>query len=90
MYVCVQIDRMHAVTRELVQSGYSATTVLSQLSDVLLRLDGMTDVQRAHALQALAHADKALIDGADEELQLMQVRGCRVMLSCVDVADFVF
>ena len=44
-----------------------------ELQTALMTRPGLRDVQRAKVLVALSVADKSLVDGADELLQLLSV-----------------
>jgi replication factor C subunit 2/4 len=61
------------LTQDLINDGYPANQVLSQLHDLIVPLQDMTEVHKATVLTCLAEADKALIDGAGEFLQLLHV-----------------
>ena len=50
-----------------------AQQILLELQTALLRDEGLKDLQRAKVCQVLAEADKNLIDGSDEFLQLIHV-----------------
>lgn len=50
-----------------------AQALLLELQSVLMTKPGLKDVQRAKMLDALSVADKSLVDGADEFLQLLSV-----------------
>ncbi|KAI9209306.1 P-loop containing nucleoside triphosphate hydrolase protein [Polychytrium aggregatum] len=56
-----------------VRSGYSATQLISQLHDQLLKSEHIGDKDKAMMCQRLAQVDRCLVDGADEELQLLQL-----------------
>ncbi|GAA6062352.1 hypothetical protein JCM10212_005694 [Sporobolomyces blumeae] len=66
-----RFETVRRAVEKVCREGYSATQVLSQLHDLII-LDPMVD-PRAKASTAidLGLADKALTDGADEELQLL-------------------
>ena len=69
------LDKCHAAVYNLVKDGYPAQQLLKQLGDAVLRADSDTisDVQKAHIATRLSEADKSLIDGGDEVLQLQDV-----------------
>ncbi|CAD6890173.1 unnamed protein product [Tilletia controversa] len=63
-----------AIAREVAsctQSGYGATQILSQLHDYLMLHPALSGTRKAAAAITLGLADKALVDGGDEELQLL-------------------
>jgi replication factor C subunit 2/4 len=47
--------------------------MVSQLHDVLIARADIGDVPKAKMAERIAQCDKALIDGSDEELQLLDV-----------------
>jgi len=68
-------DKVQQAVSDIVASGYSATIVISQLHDalVLAPTGEVADTAKARIAETLACADKALADGADEELQLLHL-----------------
>ncbi|BGP68377.1 Subunit of heteropentameric Replication factor C (RF-C) [Rhodotorula toruloides] len=66
-----RFERVRMAVEKVTREGYSAVQVLSQLHDLII-LDPLVS-PRAKAAVALdlGQADKALTDGADEELQLL-------------------
>lgn len=67
------------VVEEIIMEGYSASQLLSQYGDRLLGgseskgIGQMNDLQKSSIAIILAIAEKALIDGCDEQLQLYDV-----------------
>ncbi|EJD05967.1 P-loop containing nucleoside triphosphate hydrolase protein [Fomitiporia mediterranea MF3/22] len=57
----------------LIREGYSAFQLLSQLHDLIILHPTLTARQKARCAMVFAEADKALCDGADEELQVLEV-----------------
>ena len=51
--------------------GMQAQGILIEFQAAVLASEALTDLQRAAMCKALAEADKALCDGADEQLQLL-------------------
>lgn len=66
-------DTIRKKVREIVREGYSASQLLSQLHDLIVEHPTLTARQKASSALALAEADKALCDGADEELWILEV-----------------
>lgn len=62
---------LQAAVAGLVADGYPAQELLLRLQGVLLEDPSILDAARGEILVRLAEADKALVDGADETLQLM-------------------
>lgn len=50
-----------------------AQQLLLELQAGLLKDEGLADAQRGRICTAIAEADKALVDGSDEFLQLLNV-----------------
>ncbi|GAA5991280.1 hypothetical protein JCM5350_005316 [Sporobolomyces pararoseus] len=64
-------ETVRKAVEKIVREGYSATQILSQLHDLII-LDPLIDPRtKASTAIDLGQADKALTDGADEELQLL-------------------
>ncbi|KAI0336330.1 replication factor C [Cubamyces sp. BRFM 1775] len=61
--------KVKAITRE----GYSASQIISQLHDHVVVHPTLTPRQKTRCALAFAEADKALCDGADEELWILEV-----------------
>jgi replication factor C subunit 2/4 len=53
--------------------GYSSAALFSQFQDFLISETEVADAPKAKVLMRIAHADMCLVDGADEELQIMDV-----------------
>lgn len=66
-------DVIKKKVKEIVREGYSASQLLSQLHDLIVEHPTLTARQKAGSALALAEADKALCDGADEELWILEV-----------------
>ncbi|PRP78468.1 replication factor C subunit 4 [Planoprotostelium fungivorum] len=65
-------DTLESAVTETIANGYPASQIVSQLFDVIT--DGpLRDLQKAKIAEVLASSDKALQEGADEFLQLMNV-----------------
>jgi replication factor C subunit 2/4 len=58
---------------EIIASGFAAQQVLLQLQAVILQDPSLKDLGKGGAFEAMANADKCLVDGADEYLQLLNV-----------------
>ena len=66
-------SRLQKYVTHLTHEGYSAQQVLSQLSDILITNDKISGVNKGIICLEIADAEKRLVDGADEYLQLLQV-----------------
>lgn len=71
-------DKMTAKVEELVKLGYSGTQLLEQLQEFVAKADELllTDGQKSAICLQIAQNDKALLDGGDEYVQLLDVGGC--------------
>lgn len=58
---------------DLIADGYPANQILSQLHDLIIPLNDMKEEHKAIILSSIAASDKALIDGANEQLQLLSI-----------------
>ncbi|KAF4614711.1 hypothetical protein D9613_003234 [Agrocybe pediades] len=61
----------------LMREGYSATQIISQLHDLVVFHPTLNGKKKSQCAMIFAEADKALCDGADEELWVLEV-GLRV------------
>ncbi|KAK6132281.1 hypothetical protein DH2020_033981 [Rehmannia glutinosa] len=67
-------DTADKEVKNVIAEGYSVSQMLSQLYDVIVESDDISDdEQKARICKKIAEADKCLIDGADEYLQLLGV-----------------
>ncbi|XP_009796390.1 replication factor C subunit 2 [Nicotiana sylvestris] len=57
----------------VIAEGYPVSQMLSQLYDIVIDADDISDEQKARICKKFAEADKCLVDGADEYLQLLDV-----------------
>ena len=76
-------DKMEQSVNNLVAEGYSATVVLNALLEqFVLAEDGkLDDDDKALISMKMAEADKCLVDGADDLLQLLSV--CSIASKCI-------
>ncbi|KAJ2879402.1 Subunit of heteropentameric Replication factor C (RF-C) [Coemansia asiatica] len=58
---------------DLIYSGYPASRVLSQLHDLVMQDQHLSSLQKAKIAMMMGSVDKALCDGADEQLQMMDL-----------------
>ncbi|KAH7912147.1 P-loop containing nucleoside triphosphate hydrolase protein [Hygrophoropsis aurantiaca] len=59
--------------KAIMREGYSASQTLSQLHDIIITHPTLPAKQKAKCALAFAEADKALCDGSDEELWILEV-----------------
>ncbi|KAG6821096.1 hypothetical protein H0H93_007255 [Arthromyces matolae] len=57
----------------LMREGFSATQIISQLHDLIVLHPTLNGRQKSRCALAFAEADKALCDGGDEELWILEV-----------------
>jgi replication factor C subunit 2/4 len=83
-----RFDNLRTQVKNVVRQGFSATMMMRQLHDMVLARSELSDDERADMLLKLAKVDKCLVDGADEELQLLdacsafaQAKRARVVVS---------
>ncbi|KAI0646869.1 replication factor C [Trametes meyenii] len=70
-------DRVRKKVKEVIREGYSASQIISQLHDYVIAHPTLSARQKARSALVFAEADKALCDGADEELWILEV-GLRI------------
>ncbi|XP_049588081.1 replication factor C subunit 4 [Syngnathus scovelli] len=82
LQVCFKgsFEKLELTVRSVVDEGYAATQVLSQLHDRIVEHDSMSDEHKSVIAEKMAVVDKCLADGADEYMQLLSL--CSVMFSC--------
>ncbi|CAK9168733.1 unnamed protein product [Ilex paraguariensis] len=66
----------------IIADGYPVSQMLSQLFDVIVGVDDISDEQKARICKKLGEADKRLVDGADEYLQLLDVASNTMRALC--------
>ncbi|KAI4389758.1 hypothetical protein MLD38_001950 [Melastoma candidum] len=64
-------DLANKEVNNIIAEGYPVSQVLSQVFDLIIESGELSDEQKARISQKLAEADKCLVDGADEYLQLL-------------------
>ncbi|OVA10237.1 AAA+ ATPase domain [Macleaya cordata] len=66
----------------VIAEGYPVSQMLSQLFEVVVEADDIMDEQKARICKKFGEADKCLVDGADEYLQLMDVASNTMRALC--------
>ncbi|KAF9599833.1 hypothetical protein IFM89_001779 [Coptis chinensis] len=66
----------------VIAEGYPVSQMFSQLFEVVVESNDILDEQKARICRKLGEADKCLIDGADEYLQLMDVASTTMKALC--------
>ncbi|CAA6660434.1 unnamed protein product [Spirodela intermedia] len=77
-----EFDVANKVVTDIIAEGYPVSHILSQLFDVITAAEDIPDDQKAKICRRLAEADKRLVDGADEYLQLMDVASNTMRALC--------
>ncbi|KAK9472203.1 P-loop containing nucleoside triphosphate hydrolase [Dipodascopsis tothii] len=73
---CRGTGPLEAVVGAAVLDGWSAGQVVLQLHDALIFSDSLAAAEKNQIARALGEADKRLVDGADEELVLLDLAVC--------------
>ncbi|ONK73118.1 uncharacterized protein A4U43_C04F27440 [Asparagus officinalis] len=68
-----QFDQANKEVNNIISEGYPVSQMLNQLFEVVVNADDISDEQKARICKRLGEADKCLVDGADEYLQLLDV-----------------
>ncbi|KAL4951739.1 hypothetical protein BDW69DRAFT_186100 [Aspergillus filifer] len=66
-------EAVSKVVTEIVADGWSATQVLLQLYRRIIYNDAITDIQKNKIVMIFSEMDKRLVDGADEQLSILDV-----------------
>ncbi|KAF5365725.1 hypothetical protein D9758_003133 [Tetrapyrgos nigripes] len=66
-------DSIRNKVREVIREGYSASQILSQMHDIVVVHPALNARQKSRCAMIFGEADKALTDGADEELWILEV-----------------
>ena len=69
----ISFDKMKNAVSELVNSGYSMSSVLFQLHDDVVKHKVISDLDKALICEKLAHSEQCLLDGCCEYTQLLDV-----------------
>lgn len=75
-------DLANKEVSNIIAEGYPVSQMLSQLFEVVVEADDISDEQKARICKSLAEADKCLVDGADEYLQLLDVASNAIRALC--------
>ncbi|EIW84960.1 P-loop containing nucleoside triphosphate hydrolase protein [Coniophora puteana RWD-64-598 SS2] len=66
-------DGIRKKVKEVIRQGYSASQILLQLHDLVILHPTLPARQKARCALIFSEADKALCDGADEELWVLEI-----------------
>ncbi|CAL9173749.1 unnamed protein product [Musa hybrid cultivar] len=75
-------DVANKEVNNVIAEGYPVSQLLYQFLEVIVNNDDISDEQKARICKKLGEADKCLIDGADEYLQLMAVASHTIRALC--------
>nr|TKS18616.1 hypothetical protein D5086_0000002850 [Populus alba] len=75
-------DLANKEVNSIIAEGYPVSHILAQLFEVVVEADDVSDERKACMCKSLATADKCLIDGADEYLQLLDVASNTMRALC--------
>ena len=75
------IAKLRQVVDAICMDGYPVSALLSVISDRVVEDEKLSDAQKAEIALILANADKATVDGCDEELTLLDV--CCSIVKCL-------
>jgi replication factor C subunit 2/4 len=64
---------LNRLTKEAVSEGYNAVQIMSQLHDLVVEDEQISNQQKNAILMYLSLTDKRLNDGADEHLQILDM-----------------
>ncbi|CAI0395687.1 unnamed protein product [Linum tenue] len=66
-------DKANKEVNNVISDGYPVSQMVSQLFDVVVEADDISDEQKARICKNMGSVDKCLVDGADEYLQLLDI-----------------
>lgn len=75
------VDLQNTV-ESITANGFAADRFLSQLYDVVLQHPTWDDIAKGKIIDVIAAADKCLVDGSDEFLQIMYVGSFMMKTLC--------
>ncbi|TIA93800.1 hypothetical protein E3P81_00685 [Wallemia ichthyophaga] len=64
---------VQSTLKQIHLNGYASAQILAQLHDKVIDSSSIADSSKAKSVLAIAEADKALTDGADDELQMLNL-----------------
>lgn len=77
------VDRSIDAVDNLVAEGFSASAVVSELQQRVVKSANVSDLQKAHILMKLAETDQRLADRTDEHLVLLDT-ACFIAQTMID------
>ena len=74
-----QVDGANRIIESILKDGFPGLQIITQFAERVVDDEGVSDTVKGKICARIAEADKALVDGADESLQLMAI----VSTACV-------
>ncbi|XP_028787792.1 replication factor C subunit 2 [Neltuma alba] len=75
-------DLANKEVNDFIAEGYPVSQLLTQLFEAIVEAGDISDEQKARISKKLGEADKCLVDGADEYLQLLDVASNTIRACC--------
>ncbi|KAH9621244.1 hypothetical protein KSS87_003908 [Heliosperma pusillum] len=75
-------DLANNEVHNVISEGYPVSQIISQLFDLIVGAEDVSDEQKARVFKKMGEADKCLVDGADEYLQLLDVTSNTMRALC--------
>ncbi|XP_050363501.1 replication factor C subunit 4 isoform X2 [Argentina anserina] len=75
-------DLANKEVNNVIAEGYPVSQMFSQLFEIVVGADDVSDEQKARICRKLGEADKRLVDGSDEYLQLLDVASSTIRAIC--------
>jgi len=69
----IDYDAIAAVVEDLVADGWSATQVMTQLYEMVIYDELVSDKQKSQIVMIFSEVDKRLVDGVDEQLAILDL-----------------
>eukprot|EP00842_Homolaphlyctis_polyrhiza_P002374 jgi/Hompol1/3137/HPOL_003182-RA len=72
-WLASNVQKLETELKQLIRMGYSGVQFIYQLTDLIVSNPNMSEKQKCKVALSLGSADHALVDGADEHLQIMKL-----------------
>ncbi|KAI7860973.1 P-loop containing nucleoside triphosphate hydrolase protein [Circinella umbellata] len=66
-------DEINDAIQSIMNAGYAGETIILQIHNAVIRNEGITTVQKSQISELLGKADIALVQGADDHLQILNL-----------------
>jgi replication factor C subunit 2/4 len=67
------IIKIKYLVHDLINNGYPINNILVQLNELIIFDDHISDLIKSQICLCISNAEKSLVDGADEYLQLLNI-----------------